>query len=196
MLSAIDLVSSALTRIGADAISSFDDASWEAEVATQIYAPARDALLSAHPWTFATGQGQLTRLTATPLADYTYAYQLPSGFLRAISVGAGTAGDNAVGRGTDYRIHEQRLHSDAEAVVMTYIFRPDETAWPPFFDAALIARLMAEFAIPITESTTRSEALHRLAEARFRSAKTADSQQTPPAAIEGFPLISAHGGTA
>ncbi|MBM3567166.1 MAG: hypothetical protein FJX46_00250 [Alphaproteobacteria bacterium] len=185
-LSPIALCARALIKIGATALSSFDDGTAEAEVARNLYGSTRDALLSAHPWTFATAQASLPRLVAAPVADYRYAFQLPTDFLRALSAGSGAAG-----RGLDYRIADRRLQCDADAVILTYIYRPDEGAFPPFFDQALIARLAAEFCLPLTESTSRAEALAGVAEDEFRRAKSIDSQQDVPGRIEDFTLIGA-----
>jgi hypothetical protein len=185
-LTPIALCSRALLMIGASTIASFDEGTAEAEVAANLYPSLRDAILSSHSWSFATGQTTLARLVAQPLADYEFAYQLPSDFLRALSAGIGGRG-----RGVDYRIHENRLHSDAEDLVLTYIFRPDESAFPPFFDQALIARLAAEFCIPLTESTSRAEALRRHAEDEFRRARLIDGQQDAAYRIESFPLAEA-----
>lgn len=187
-LNDIALCSRALMRIGCAPITSFDDGTAESEIAAALYAPARDALLSAYGWSFATGQVTLTQLDDAPLADYQYSFALPNDFLRALSAGTG-----GKGRGLRYRISRDVLHTDTESVLLTYIFLPDESEFPPFFDAALIVRLAAEFCIPLTESTTRTEALMRLAEDEFRKAKQIDAQQDSPARIENFPLIDARG---
>ena len=187
-LNDIALCSRALMHIGCVPITSFDDGTAESEIAGALYAPARDALLSAYGWSFATGQVQLTQLDDAPVADYQHAYGLPNDFLRAMSAGSG-----GKGRGLSYRIARNALHTDADSVLLTYIFLPDESEFPPFFDAALIARLAAEFCIPLTESTTRAEAMIRLAEDEFRKAKQIDAQQDTPARIENFPLIDARG---
>lgn len=183
-LSAIALCSRALIRIGASTIASFDDGTAESEVAANLFPPLRDALLSSHPWNFATGQVSLPRLVAEPVADYAYAYQLPADFLRALS-----AGPSGRGQGLVYRLAENRLHCDSDTAVLTYIFRPGEASFPPFFDQVLIARLAAEFCIPLTESTARAEFLFRLAEDEFRRAKLIDGQQHTPSAITDFPLV-------
>ncbi len=183
-LSGTALCSRALLRLGADTIASFNEGTAEAEVAANLYPSTRDAMLSAYPWSFATGQVALARLNAQPVADYDHAFQLPADFLRALSAGQGGRG-----RGVDYRIAERRLHADVSDVVLTYIFRPDESEFPPFFDQTLIARLAAEFCIPVTESTSRTESLFKLAEGEFRNAKTIDSQQDTPGRIEDFTLI-------
>ncbi len=185
-LSDIALCSRALLKLGADGIASFDEGTAEAEVSANLYPSIRDALLSSHPWTFATGQAALAKLAAEPLADFANAFQLPSDFLRALSAGTGPRG-----RGIDYRIAERRLHSDVESVNLSYIFRPDESTFPPFFDQAVIARLAAEFCLPLTESTSRAEVLFKLAKDEFSRAKTIDSQQETSGGFEGFSLMEA-----
>jgi len=187
-LNDIALCSRALMRIGCAPISSFDDGTTESEIAAALYAPARDALLSAYGWSFATGQVELTQLDDAPLADYQYAYALPNDFLRALSAGSG-----GKGRGLSYRISRNVLHTDAQSVLLTYIFLPDESEFPPFFDATLIVRLAAEFCIPLTENSSRAELLQRLAEDEFRKSKQIDAQQDSPSRIENFPLIDARG---
>jgi hypothetical protein len=92
-----------------------------------------------------------------------------------------------------YRILEERLHCDAEQVVLAYVFRPDEAAFPPFFAAALATRLAAEFCIPLTEATSRAQLLFSQAEAELRAARHADSAQATPRAMRDFPLIAVRG---
>ncbi|MBO6836455.1 MAG: hypothetical protein JJ878_03405 [Alphaproteobacteria bacterium] len=187
-LNSIQLASQALIKIGAMPISSFDDGSAESTVAAALYATTRDALLSAHPWNFATAQRDLPRLETGPVADYDCAFQLPVDFLRALSAGGGGRG-----RGVEYRIAENRLHADIPAITLTYIYRPVENAFPAFFDEALIARLAAEYCLPLTESTSRADALHRLAEERVRTARLIDAQQDTPARFVDFTLVEVRG---
>lgn len=187
-LNDVALCSRALIRLGAAPITSFTDGTAESDVAGALFAPARDALLSAYPWTFAMGQVGLTKLVTPPVADYAAAFQLPNDYLRAIS-----AGNGGRGRGLHYRIARGALHADAEDVTLTYIFRPEEEEFPPYFDSVLIARLAAEFCIPLTENTSRAEALYRVAETEFARARQIDAQQDSPGRIENFTLIDVRG---
>ncbi len=187
-LSAIALCSRALLKLGARPIAGFDEGTAEAEVAVNLFPSIRDALLSAHGWSFATAQSRLPQLEEAPVADFDRAFQLPVDFLRALSAGAG-----ARGRGLVYRIVDDRLHTSSSEVYLTYIFRPAEVDFPPFFDQLLIARLAAEFCIPVTESTSRAEMLYRIAETEFRRARLVDAQQDTPLAIEDFPLVAVRG---
>lgn len=183
-LNDIALAARALIRIGAAPITAFDEGTAEAEISGALFPTVRDALLSAYAWGFATGQIELTRLETAPMADFDYAYQLPNDFLRALSAGSGTRG-----RGLNYRIARGALHTNASEVILTYIFRPEEEEFPPYFDQALIAKLAAELTIPITESTSRAESLYRLAEREFERARQIDAQQDTPGRIEDFTLI-------
>lgn len=185
MATAEALCSRALSKLACGTIASFGEGTAEADLAGVLYGPTLEALLSAYNWSFATGQATLARLAAAPLADWHYAYQLPVDFLRVIS--AGQAGQ---GRGVSYRIHEGRLHTDADQVILTYVFRPDVSALPPYFAEALVDRLAAEFALPLTESASRAELMANKAELSFRRARAADSQGQTPVAIEDFALIN------
>lgn len=185
-LSDIALASRALIRIGAAPIASFDDGTAESEIAGALYGPVRDTVLSAYGWSFATGQAALTPLDTPPAADFRRAFQLPNDFLRALSAGTGGRG-----RGLRFRIARGALHADTDSALLTYIFRPEEEEFPPYFDAALIARLAAEFTIPVTENTSRAEAMFRLAEIEFERARQIDAQQDTPGRLEDFSLINA-----
>ena len=187
-LNDVALCSRALIRLGAAPITSFADGTAESEIAGALFGPTRDALLSAYGWSFASGQAVLTKLVQSPLADYKNAFQLPNDFLRGTSAGQGGRG-----RGLNYRIARGALHTNAEEVIFSYIFRPEEEEFPPYFDMALIARLSAEFCIPVTENTSRADALYRMADVEFSRARQIDAQQDSPGRIENFSLIDVRG---
>jgi hypothetical protein len=72
---------------------------------------------------------------------------------------------------------------------LTYVARPAEDDFPPFFSLALIARLAAEFCIPLTDSTSRWEGLQKLADWELRRAKLIDAQEDTPASLTDFTLL-------
>lgn len=185
-LSQISLASAALIKIGATPINSMTEGTAEAEIANNLYTIVRDGILSSHPWSFATKQVALARLENNPIADYDSSFQLPPDFLRALSAGVGDRG-----QGIDYRITADKLHANADEINLTYIYVPNESEFPAFFEQALIAKLSAEFCIPLTENSSRSELLHKLAESEFKKAKLIDSQQDTVNSIEDFSLIDA-----
>ena len=183
-IGSIAICSRALLKLGSSGISSFDEGTAEAEIAANLYPMARDALLSVYPWSFAVAQKSLPKLAASPIADFANAFRLPQDFLRVLSAGIGRKA-----RGMSFRIIENRLHTNSESVNLTYIFRPDEKNFPPYFTQVLIARLAAEFCIPLTESTSRAELLMKIAEEEFKRARLVDAQQDTPKSFEDFSLV-------
>ena len=182
--SATDICSHALVKLGAGTISSFSENTTGARIAEQLYTPTTDALLASYPWRFALAQSTLARLADTPASDYRYAYALPADCLRVLSAGTGTHS-----RGLNYRLTGDQLHTDAEQVLLTYISRPAERQFPAFFTQALTAQLAAEFCLPLTESTTRTDYLRKIATETIQQARLADSQQSVPSSFQDFSLI-------
>lgn len=185
-LTAVELCATALLKIGAAPIGSFDDPGTEAACAVRLYPVARDALLTVFPWSFTQASAQLTALPAAPQAEFAFAFDMPADCLRAISAGVGRAS-----RGLTYKIEGTRLHADYAPVTLAYQRRAAEADFPPFFVQALLCRLAADLCIPITESSSRAQDLYRLAEAELRIARLLDSQQSTPRRIEDFTLVQA-----
>lgn len=181
---ATDICSRALVKLGAKGISSFQEETTEAYIAEQLYTPILEALIASYPWRFALVQTTLARLSEKPSADYRYAYALPNDCIRILSAGSGSRG-----RDLNYRVVQNTLQTDSDSVMLTYICRPDESSFPPFFTQALIAKLAAEFCLPVTESTTRTDYLRRIAEDEIKSARLTDSQQSVPNSFQDFSLI-------
>ena len=182
-LTAVQIASQALVRLGALPISGFAEATLEARTAAALYPTLRDALLAGHAWRFATAEGELSPAEDAPLAGFARAFRLPAGFLNALAVGEG--------REAGWRIAGGRLHAHTAPLRLAYIFRPDEAEFPPWFADALAARLAAAFCLPVTENASRAEALQRLAEAALRRARRTDALQDPARAPLRFPLIEA-----
>jgi len=185
-LSNVELCSAALVKLGAASISSFDDGTAEADVAKTLYNVVRDGLLGLHPWSFATAHAELTSLLTSPATDFDHAFDLPPDFIKALS-----AGDEERGRGIVYQLIGNELHTNYEEVTLAYVKRADEADFPTYFVSALINRLAAEFCLPLTENTSRSDLLYKLADTELRLAKLIDSQQDTPPRVEDFTLIEA-----
>jgi len=78
------MVNVALTRIGANNISSITDGSPSAIKANIVWETVRDEVLQARDWRFAKLRASLTQNEIAPLHSYDYAYPLPSDFLRLV----------------------------------------------------------------------------------------------------------------
>jgi hypothetical protein len=184
-LSDVEICSVALVKIGANGIASFDDDMVEADVASRLYEVTLRGLLACHPWHFTLAESDLTLVDEPLQAGFSNVFELPADQLRIIS-----AGVSHRARGVDYRVAGNRLFCNNGRVVLSYQRRPETATFPAFFFQALTARLAAEFCLPLTEGTSRAEALFKLAAAELKIARLIDSQQATPRAVEDFTLIA------
>ncbi len=187
-LTDVEICSVALVKIGANEITSFDDETFEADVARRLYEVTLRGLIASHPWYFSMAEAELAPMAESPIAGFSMVFALPADVLRIVS-----AGGSSRARGLDYRLVGGRLHASSSRVVLRYQRRPDTAGFPPYFVQALIARLAAEFCLPITEGTSRADALYKLAAGEHKVARLIDSQQAVPRAVEDFTLIAARG---
>jgi hypothetical protein len=184
---AVEICARALVMLGAAPISSFTDGTTEATICNTLYPGVRDSLLSGHRWNFAVGQISLPALVAVPVADFSYAYQLPVDYLRALSVGTSPRG-----AGVPYRISERRIHCDAgPPCVLTYIFRPDESTFPPWFTQALAVLVAANICQAVTDNTNRAQQMWDQADSEITRCRTINGQEQTPAGFGLGPLILA-----
>jgi len=157
----VDIASRALIMMGAQPISSFSDDSTEALVVNNIYEEIVESSLTRHRWRFATGQKQLSLLADAPVGRYTYAYQMPTNPL-VLKINAVTVND----------------YGSQSTVIMDYIFRQDESQFPPYFRLALEFQLASVFAGSIARDSGMIREFGDRAERQYLIAKNTDSQET------------------
>ena len=185
-LTDVEICSVALVKIGANDITSFEDETFEADVARRLYEVTLRGLIASHPWHFSMAVAELEPVEEPAVAGFSFVFALPADLLRIVSAGASSRA-----RGLDYRLTGGRLHAGSSRVILHYQRRPETAVFPPFFVQALVARLAAEFCLPLTEGTSRADALYKLAAAEHKVARLIDSQQATPRAVEDFTLIAA-----
>ena len=91
--SGIDICSRALILIGANPITSFQDATTEANVAVNVYEDVARAALVNSRFRFATNQEKLPLLSSVPTGRFDVAHQLPTDLLMLHAV---TVNDNPI----------------------------------------------------------------------------------------------------
>lgn len=171
MSSEVDIASNALTKIGAESITSFDDGTKRANLCRDYYPRVRDAVLRAYPWNCAIERQELALDATAPLFGYAHKYQLPviPYCLRVLEVE-----DDP-----EFRIEGRYLHTDEETVKIKFIARITD---PGLFDSLLVeaieARLASELSLPVG-SGGGADALKMwsLYEAKLREARTNDGME-------------------
>lgn len=174
MATKISICSTAAVLIGDEVISAIPGASRASKVCDQIYDNTVETLLALYPWKFAKAQEALAKLTAAPLfKEFKNAFQLPSGFQRVIRT------EN----NTNYRIHQNLLYSNEEAVNLEYSIIPDVGQFPVYFTRVVELRLAQYLATAVAEDNAKANNFKAEYELALSQAKSIDSQGQPPSRI-------------
>jgi len=172
----VDICARALIMIGAQPISSFDDGSTEALVASNIYENITQSILCRHRWRFSTEQQQLSLLAAAPTGRYEYAYQLPTS-PDLLQLNTITVADIPI----EYARYGDKVfvngYDSQSALIADYIFRQDESEFPAYFKLGLEYTLASIFAGSVARDAAMIQQFSTLAERQILIAKNTDSQE-------------------
>ena len=167
-----DICNKALVLVGANIITSFEEATTESTVAGQLYESTLEAMLTRVRWRFASKQVQLSKLAVDPLARWESAHQLPADALLIHTI---TISNNVI----RYDRYGDKIYSDAtssDSVFCDYTFQTSEAEFPPYFKQALVFELASLFAGAITRNDSLSELYRNRGLAQLAMAKSTDSQ--------------------
>lgn len=179
MATDISMSSNALLLLGAETINSFTDAGAGARAAANLYMTVYEDAITSNAWRFAMGKVTLSKLAASPLNEWTNAFQLPGDLLLVY---------RTYPRST-FEIYEDKLYSNNDTVEIDYWFQPAETTLPPYFVKYMQYLLAAEFAISVTDNRTLAETFMSMADKQRLVAINRDAQGRTNNAIESSPLL-------
>lgn len=172
----VDICARALIMIGAQPISSFDDGSTEALVASNIYENITQSILCRHRWRFATEQQQLSLLADAPTGRWEYAYQLPTS-PDLLQLNTITVADVPI----EYSRYGDKVfvngYDSQSALIADYVFRQDESEFPAYFKLGLEYTLASIFAGSVARDAAMIKQFSDLAERQILIGKNTDSQE-------------------
>ena len=168
MLTKIDLCSMALLKLGEAPIQSLTDDSAAAQLSRTLFDTVVDALMSLHPWRFATQQLELIKNTDGN-------FLIPSNVLRVLR--------------SDGRVIGDRIVCSSDKINIIAITKTAPEKFPSYFATLVATRLAMEFCIPLLGDQTVFRMLVALYESELQSAKFIDSTITPVDKISNFSLI-------
>ena len=179
----VDICARALILVGASPITSFDDGSTEALVASNIYTDIAEAALCRQRWRFATTQAQLSLLTAAPTGRYDYAYQMPTD-PAVLQINTLTVNDYVIA----YERYKDKIflngYGSTSSVIMDYIYKVEEEFFPAHFRLALEYQLAAVFAGSVARDNDMIKSFTELAERQFMVSKHIDSVEKTNAKLD------------
>lgn len=156
MTTRIEMLNRALLRIGAVPLVS------EADPGAPVHLAVYDSVmerLGAQPWSFFKRTVKLVRLSAAPVTNWTYAFQLPSDRMAPLRAIYPTS-DTARKPSTDFDIEGDQLLCDLPEVWATYLALVSWERWPGDFRELFVTALMAELALSVREDRPLHDRLY------------------------------------
>lgn len=185
-VSDVAICNRALNAIGQESITALDEGTTRAVICNRLYTELRDELLQDHPWNFATKRTALAASVDTPAYEWDYQYPFPADAVRILSV-------NEDYQKVEWWSEGRNILTNWESpIYCKYISNDlDEITFPPKFVTALAARLAVELAMPLTESSSRREAMAKEYQIAIRAARGADARESAPAVYKDDTLLDA-----
>ena len=178
--SPVALCNRALLEVGGNTIVSFLDETTESRICALIYEPIRDAVTQAYNWAHARARaGPLALLATSPIFGWTFQYKLPVELLTLQWAGTSGGRNWRYEPQIEYEVEGRNLLCNVgEGVYIRYLKRVTDTAeFSSLFTEALVARLSAELAVPLSESRSLAQQHFQLFQAKIDEAAAVDGQQ-------------------
>ena len=173
MASVVDICNSALNMLGGNTIISLTETSKNARLCNQRYELVRDAVFREHPWNCLQKRVELAKDTDAPAFEFASSFALPADCLRVLRSENSNFSNNE-----RFRIEGRKLITDESTMKILYVASITDTTQ---YDASLIetlsARLAAELAYPITQSSTLMDRMFGLYQQKLKDARFADATE-------------------
>jgi hypothetical protein len=165
----VGLISKALILCGEPALVDLTDDRYGATVGNNLFEQIYEAELQSNRWRFACGKIALSRLVATPLNEWQYAFQLPPTMLLPLGVYPAQP----------YEIYADRVYTNATSFELEYMFKPSIDACPAYFTLLMTYALAKDMIKPITESDSALQLMTQKYNIQRARAQFADAQGRP-----------------
>jgi len=167
----ITIANSALTKLGANLITSLDEESKEARLCLARIYEVRNIVLRSHPWNFATKRVVLSPLSTAPAFEYEYQFTLPTDCLRVITVRPETE---------DYRIEDGKILANVDQLELVYIYEVSNPVLiEPLCAEAIACYLAYDISYALIQTGQVQQQLYQLYEEKLRQAKSIDAKENP-----------------
>jgi hypothetical protein len=182
--SKIGLISKALILLGEEPLGALADDRYGATVGGNLFELFYENEVQSGAWRFCVKKRSLNQLVDSPLNQWQYAYQLPTDCLLPRGVWP---------FGTPYDIYGQHLYTDAAAVDLEYLYKPDVDKIPAYFALLMVYKLAADMAKPITESDAHAKKWASAYTMQRNRAEYADAQSRPATEVLDSPFTDVRG---
>ena len=206
----VNLCNEALRLLGEVSITNLSEGTELAETCSLLFNTAARGILASYPWRCTLTKARLTRLSerggpdpGAPTHEWRFRHQLPADLLLLRELAASDA--VAVPPMRQYELFDGTVLSNQPDLWADYQKWITPDLWPAHLRDAAKYALAAQFAIPVTGSTSLAEQYRRFAYGTpgegatggaLGLARRIDAQQQPGQRITSFPLMEARLGGA
>lgn len=174
----IKMISDALILCGEQPLNTLSDQRYGATVGSNLFELLYESEIQANRWRFACNKKQLGRLTNSPLNEWQYAFQLPPDMLLPLGVYPRV----------NYEIYGDHVYTNESTFALEYMFKPDVSKVPAYFNLLMVYSLAANMIKPITESDNAQQLMAKAYARQKGIAQFADAQGRPNKAIIDSPF--------
>lgn len=181
-LTKVQIISNAVTQLGHAPVVSLIDQDELVVAAEQAYDMLLPSVLSQGNWRFATKISQLSQLVEVAPQPYLYVYQLPSGWLKTLSVWPNTYDWDIFNNEKIYTFQNTSWY-------MQYIYQPDVSHLPPWFVNYFVYEISAYLALSNAEKTEYYSVLESKRIQMQALAHGVETQNRPQFTQVDFPVL-------
>ncbi|WP_321814580.1 MULTISPECIES: hypothetical protein [unclassified Paraburkholderia] len=194
MTSKLIIGNRALTKLGEQRITSFDEDSKAAETLNSMWDVVLKAELRANVWSFAKARAKLAASSTAPAFGFARAFPLPTDWVRNLQVGPVIVYPRPDTRGL-FSVEGRSILTDLPAPLhLRYIAVPADTSlFDDLFVEVLACRLAAECAEPITQNSSKAQTKWQEYASAVAVAKRANALERPSQAIADDTWMEARG---
>lgn len=174
MASKTKIANLALIKIGAGRITDITENTEAAKLANEIFDDMVEEVAVEGPWTSCVTRQELAVNVATPAYEFTYQFTLPTDpyCLKVLSINEDIAGTYP------FKVEGRKLLTTVNTLKIKYIFRNLDTGtYDPMFKRALVFRLAAELAYPLTANRTMAAQMTEMYNKVVQDGLAIDNQQ-------------------
>ena len=168
----IKICSRASILLGGEVIQSFDDGTAESIVCDAMYEDMARSALTNTRWKFSTDQAVLNRLSEKPTGRWEAAYQIPS---ESIMLSAVTVNGFAL----TYDTYGSKVYCNAsstDSVIADYVYRANESDWPPYFKTAVEYMMAGVLAVSVARDQQLANLMEQKAAYQMAQSRRLHSQ--------------------
>lgn len=180
----VQVISQALTLIGAPPIQSLEDQNSIVTAAVQAYDFLLPSSLQEGPWRFAVTIQQLSQLVEKPVVQqWQYIYQLPANFLKTIHL---------YPQNYDFEFYENgKMYSNLIGPLwMEYVFQPVQENIPDYFNKYFAYELATYLALSSAQNVQYATYLAGQRDFQKAVAMSIDAKNRPQTPLWSCPIIN------